>query len=183
MTFNLSELDPNDPRWKKQGAVYVRAGEGPTIWGPGDVYTIKAAAADTNGGFGLIEATVPPGGGSGAHAHGDEEESFYIIDGKVEFLDGDRTFTASSGDYVHIPRGIRHRFANKSYHTAKMLFWFTPGGVETFMRDTGKPARPGEPAPPLNETDMEVAREAMRQLNLITLFEPGWAPATDSDES
>ncbi|MFE2541864.1 cupin domain-containing protein [Actinacidiphila glaucinigra] len=182
MTFRLSELDPNDPRWSKQGAIYVPAGEGPTVWGVGDTYTIKATAAQTNGGFGLIEATVPAGSGSGAHAHGDEEESFYILDGKLEFLDGDRTFTATAGDFVYIPRGIRHRFTNKSYHAAKMLFMFTPGGAETFIQDFGAPARPGEPAPPLSETDMVRAQEAMRQLNLITLFEPGWGPAADSKD-
>jgi hypothetical protein len=42
------------------------------VWAVGDTYTIKATGDQTNGGFGFIEATVPPGGGTGAHAHGDE---------------------------------------------------------------------------------------------------------------
>jgi mannose-6-phosphate isomerase-like protein (cupin superfamily) len=44
----------------------------------------------------------------------------------LEFLDGDRIFTARSGDFVFVPRGIHHRFTNKGLHTAKLLFLFTP---------------------------------------------------------
>ncbi|MGW2939337.1 cupin domain-containing protein [Streptomyces sp. NPDC001156] len=76
-------------------------------------------------GFGLIEATVPAGGGPPAHAHTEQEETFYILDGELEFLDGDHIFTAVAGDFVHIPRGIRHRFTNKGNHAAKMIFMFT----------------------------------------------------------
>ncbi len=42
---------------------------GRTVWAVGDVYTIKATGAQTNGGFGFVEATVPAGGGPQAHAH------------------------------------------------------------------------------------------------------------------
>ncbi len=47
----------------QNGSLYVPAGTGVTKWSAGDVYTIKASATTTNGSFGFVEASVPPGGG------------------------------------------------------------------------------------------------------------------------
>jgi hypothetical protein len=58
-----------DPRYSRTGAVHVPAGGGVTTWFAGDIYTIKASAASTNGSLGLVEATVPAGGRPVAHAH------------------------------------------------------------------------------------------------------------------
>jgi hypothetical protein len=52
---------------------------------------------------------------------------------------------AKPGDFVHIPRGVRHRFHNIGNHAAKMLFFFTPGGVESIIADHAQPAVPGDP--------------------------------------
>lgn len=154
MSFPWSDLPLDDPQWYKSGAFYVPSGQGPTVWAAGDIYTIKATGAQTHGGFGLIEATVPAGGGPGPHAHPNEEETFYLLAGELEFLDGDTTFTAVAGDFIHIPRGVRHRFTNVGNHAARMLFWFTPPGVEQLIADHALPARPGETNPPLDDEQL-----------------------------
>ncbi|WP_405059531.1 cupin domain-containing protein [Kribbella sp. NBC_01505] len=159
MSFPWSDLPHDDPAWFRRGALYVPSGTGPTVWAAGDIYTIKARADQTHGGFGLIEATVPAGGGPPPHAHPDEEETFYLLSGELEFLDGEETFLAKAGDFVHIPRGVRHRFHNIGNHAAKMLFFFTPGGVESVIADHAQPAVPGE-LPPATITDEQLARFA-----------------------
>jgi len=73
---------------------------------------------------------VPPGGGPIAHAHTKADEAFYILSGELEILDGMRTFVVGTGDFVFVPRGIRHRFKNTGVHLARMLFMFSPGGEE-----------------------------------------------------
>ncbi|WP_407676868.1 cupin domain-containing protein [Phytohabitans aurantiacus] len=45
--------------------------------------------------------------------HPNEDETFYLLAGELEFLNGDQTFTAVAGDLVHIPRGTRHRFRKR----------------------------------------------------------------------
>jgi quercetin dioxygenase-like cupin family protein len=110
--------------------VYVPSGKGVTKWFSGDIYTIKASRESTNGSLGLVEATVPPGGGPVAHAHTKTDEAFYLLSGELEILDGARTFIAGAGDFVFIPRGIRHRFKNTGLHAARLLFMFTPAGEE-----------------------------------------------------
>jgi mannose-6-phosphate isomerase-like protein (cupin superfamily) len=147
MSATPEELDHSeDPRYTTSGAVHVAAAEGPTTWFSGDTYTIKASGQSTGGSLGLVEATVPPGGGPIAHAHTRTDEAFYVLSGELEILDGSRTFVAGAGDFVFIPRGIRHRFKNTGVHSARMLFMFTPGGEESVFR-YGDEAQPGQPPP------------------------------------
>ena len=89
--------DTQSPRYRISGAVHVLAGEGPTTWFAGDTYTIKASRESTNGSLGLVDATVPPGGGPIAHIHTRTDEAFYILSGQLEILDGARSFIASPG--------------------------------------------------------------------------------------
>ncbi|MFI6079522.1 cupin domain-containing protein [Streptomyces sp. NPDC051217] len=171
MSFSIPVPDRNDPQWTRSAGLFVRRGQGTHRTASGDVYTIKATAAETNGGLGLIEATVPSGGGPTAHAHGTEDEAFYILSGELEFLNGEETFIGTPGDFIFIPRGTRHRFKNISVHAAKMLVMFTPGGHEQFFLDYQDEAQVGrEPAEwgPEKYAELE---EAVRQYQVTMLPE------------
>ncbi|MGW1886920.1 cupin domain-containing protein [Streptomyces sp. NPDC001970] len=172
MSTSPPEADPNDPRWNKRGGFHVPAGQGPTVWGAGDVYTIKATGAQTNGALGFIEATVPAGGGPQAHVHLDTDETFYILDGELEFLDGDHIFTAVAGDFIHIPRGTRHRIKNRGNHAARLIFMFTPPGQEQFFAEYCLPVRPGETPPPLDNAQIARFAEGTKGTQTFMLPEP-----------
>jgi len=131
------------PEQYKSGALYVRSTEGPVKWVAGDEYTIKVSGKETDGRLGFVVATVPPGNGPIAHLHEHNDEAFYVLEGELEFLDGENTFVASAGDFVFVPRGVRHRFKNISGREAKMAFFFTPGGPENFFLDFGDDPLPG----------------------------------------
>lgn len=147
MTFNIPSTDQDDPRYTKRGALFLPSGTGVTKWVFGDIYTVKATGSETHGGFSVVEATVPSGNGPVAHVHNASDEAFYLLSGELEFLDGDRTFIARAGDFVLIPRGIRHRFKNNGLHATKMLFFFTPPGVEqAFIEDGDTAVVGGAPA-------------------------------------
>ncbi|MEV1068988.1 cupin domain-containing protein [Streptomyces sp. NPDC050263] len=148
MSFPFPVPDKSDPRWTREGGVHVRRGEGTSRWLAGDTYTIKATADDTNGVLGFAKAVVPPGGGPVAHAHGNEDEAFYVLDGELEFLLGERIFTVNSGDFVFVPRDTRHRFKNVGDTDATFLFMYTPGGHERFFINNGDAPVEGETSPP-----------------------------------
>ena len=146
MSLPAFDVDSGTPRYPR-GGIYLPASQGVTRWVSGDVYTMKATAKETDGALGFVEASIPPGGGPVAHAHLSGGEAFYLLSGELEFLNGEDTFVAGQGDFVYIPPGIRHRFKNIGMHTAKMIFLFTPGGLEEVFVRGGDEARPGEPAP------------------------------------
>jgi quercetin dioxygenase-like cupin family protein len=83
-----------------------------------------------------MEALVPPGGGPPPHIHPREDETFYLLEGSVEFLLGEQTIVAGPGDFVNIPRGTVHRFQNTGTETARIILTFTPAGIERWFEET-----------------------------------------------
>ena len=56
---------------------------------------LRATADTTNGAFGLIEhPMLPPGFGSPYHVHHREDESFYVLQGRVAFVCDGKWLTA-----------------------------------------------------------------------------------------
>src|SRR3977135_4448333 len=98
-------LPPEDvgARYATGGCVHVPARMGITKWFSGDIYTVKLQAEVTNGAISMVDASVPVGGGPVPHSHVDEDETFFMLSGELEFLDGDKTFMAGPGDVVFVP--------------------------------------------------------------------------------
>jgi quercetin dioxygenase-like cupin family protein len=101
-----------------------------TTAGAGDSYRYLATGSDTDGGYFLVEATVPPGGGPPLHVQTREEEAFYILQGELTFYGDAGEIHAVAGTFLNVPKGARHRFRNNGTTTARMLFFFTPAGIE-----------------------------------------------------
>jgi quercetin dioxygenase-like cupin family protein len=123
--------------------LHVPAGQGVVKWMSGDVYETMAPAPSTNGVLGFTDCWVPPGNGPVAHVHKSADESFCLITGSLEFLNGDRTFVASASDFVFVPRGTRHRFRNITDKESHMVSFFTPGGAEALWLEGGDDPVPG----------------------------------------
>lgn len=95
---------------------------------------ILVSGADTGGRYGLMEWTVAaamaPAESYGAHRHGQIEETFLVRSGSLEFLLGDEVTTLQAGDFVRVPPGTRHGYANVSGAPVELLVSFHPGGFE-----------------------------------------------------
>ena len=88
-----------------------------------------ATGAQTRGDFGLFEVEMAPGGsGPGPHLHRTFSESFCVLEGSLDVLDGDRWTTAHAGDLVYVPRSGVHAFRSAGPDVgARFLILFTPG--------------------------------------------------------
>ena len=166
MSFTTPVPDAAGGQNPQNESLYVPAGTGVTKWVAGDVNTIKASATTTNGSFGFVEASVPPGGGPIAHVHRRSDEAFYLMYGELELLTGDRIFTARSGDFIFVPRGNRHRFRNTGLHTAKLLVMFSPGGPEELFAKGGDEPEPGVAPPVWDMNRFEQVQEVIDRFGL-----------------
>ena len=133
---------------KQSPGKYLPEGTGPAYWGPGDEVTFLLTGRETDGALFVSELSVPPGGGPPPHIHHREDESFYIRQGTLAILVGDRTVNVSPGDFVHVPRGTVHCFRNTGSGHAKMLVTFTPAGMERFFEEGFYPAGDRSVGPP-----------------------------------
>ena len=70
--------------------------------------------------------------GPGAHTH-PEDDVFFVIEGTMSFLLGERWVDAPRGSFVLAPGGTTHDFENRSETRAGVLNFSGPGGFEDSM--------------------------------------------------
>jgi mannose-6-phosphate isomerase-like protein (cupin superfamily) len=140
----------------EEGVVGVYPDGGRTIWLLGMLITFKAVSEETGGEYSLYELTVPPQLGAPPDIHHRETEACYALDGEVEFLKGEDTVRAGVGEFVLVPRGEVHAFANAGREPARYLGVVTPGGLhERLLSGLGEQAKAETlPAPPEGPPDV-----------------------------
>lgn len=67
-----------------------------------------------------------PGFDTGLHVHERLEETWYVLDGELEFHVGQESFRASRGPCVFVPPHVPHAFANRTDGPAKFLLILSP---------------------------------------------------------
>jgi mannose-6-phosphate isomerase-like protein (cupin superfamily) len=68
----------------------------------------------------------------GAHAHA-EDDVFFVLEGTMSFLLGDRWVDAPRGSFVLAPGGVTHDFQNRTDQRAGVLNISVPGDFEDRM--------------------------------------------------
>ena len=99
--------------------------------GPGEGNPVKADRPELS----LLEITFDPGSGVDPHFHKGHSDSFYVLEGELEFHVGDEVFHATEGAYVLAPPNVVHWFRNVGDGPAKMLNLHTPGGFVQYRRE------------------------------------------------
>jgi mannose-6-phosphate isomerase-like protein (cupin superfamily) len=127
------------------GVAHIRPGEGRrSLWVMGEMVTCKVTSDRTSGAYSLFEITTRPGEGPPPHVQHWEDESFYVLEGEYEFLDGGRIIRAGVGSLIYVPRGNLHAHKNVGEEPGRMLVSQTPGGAhERFFEELAEnPAAP-----------------------------------------
>jgi mannose-6-phosphate isomerase-like protein (cupin superfamily) len=75
--------------------------------------------------------------GPGAHSH-DEDDVFYVLEGTMSVLLGERWIDAQRGAFVLVPGGVKHDFENRSGERAGVLNFSIPGNFEVNMPGIAK---------------------------------------------
>lgn len=117
---------------------------------PGALFHFLATGEQTNNQFSLIFIEVHKGNEPPPHTHKNEDENYYILEGRVKFWVGDDVFDAKAGDFIHLPKNIPHRFELQS-ECVKELMWMTPTGLEKWFWDNSAPAVGMQPLPLMKE--------------------------------
>src|SRR5580704_15029838 len=151
--------------------------EGESFWVLGELYTFKLTSADTGGSVGVLETLTFPQNGPPPHTHTNEDETFYILEGRFSFTVGERTFEAGPNMLVRAPRGIPHAYRNISALPARKLIMISPAGFESFFREIGDPAKDLSSPPPhrpgVIARTMQIALKYGLRFQLPEGFDPG----------
>jgi mannose-6-phosphate isomerase-like protein (cupin superfamily) len=105
---------------------------------------IKALIPELN----LLEYDVGPEyTGASPHYHKRHADSFYVLEGELEFQVGGETVRAPAGTSVVVPPGVVHAFTNPGLGRARFLNIHTPeSGFIDYLRarDRGEDVDPAE---------------------------------------
>lgn len=115
---------------------------------------------ETGGAYCLAEALVAPGAGAPPNRHPGDDEAFYVLDGRFEFMIDGAVIAATAGSFVKVPTGAPHAFRNVGTEPARLLVLNTPGVVhDGFFSEVGEPMPPGTTTlPPPSDTPPDIPR-------------------------
>jgi mannose-6-phosphate isomerase-like protein (cupin superfamily) len=131
-------------------ATIVRAGDGERIdLGLAGHGVIKCGGGHGQGALTVLELTVAGGfAGPLPHRHKDLIDGFFVLDGRLDVRVGDDWTTADPGDYVVVPPGNVHTFANKGEAPVRVLNILAPGGFEQYLVEVAAELTPGSAPDP-----------------------------------
>jgi len=113
-------------------------GEGRSFWISNNEFaTIKTTGKDTGGEFALVELVALPEAEPPPHIHHSMDETYCLLEGELDVLDGDRTFTAKAGSVFYIPKGTLHAWRNATTEPARALLLIIPAGFEGVIEEVG----------------------------------------------
>ncbi|MCB9270527.1 MAG: cupin domain-containing protein [Lewinellaceae bacterium] len=111
-----------------------------SYWYIGHLISILISSGETKGAFSVIHGFEIQGLEPPFHIHTKEEESFYVMDGEMEFTVGNELYHVSKGGWIMLPRNIRHTFKVLT-EKAEVLIQLSPGGFEEYFIAMSEPAR------------------------------------------
>lgn len=110
--------------------VVLAPGEGRTYPGGPLTAVFKADGAETAGRYAISEWWLDPRTkGPGPHHH-PEDDVFYVLEGTMSVMVGDRWVDAAAGSFVLVPGDVVHDFENRTDERAGMLNVSAPGDFE-----------------------------------------------------
>lgn len=102
----------------------------------GGKIVVKVCKEQSNSELCVIEYFLPPNfPGPVPHHHKKYTESFYVVEGEVDFTVDGKISKLTSGGLAMIPPRSVHAFKNSSNEPAKMLVFMSPGGFEGYFEE------------------------------------------------
>lgn len=121
------------------------------IWFLGCLALIKGVSSRTGGAVATVEFLHPTGFATVLHVHHTADEAFYVLSGTVRGVCGNQEWSATTGAFVWLPRGVPHGYAVDGDEPVRTLAIAVPAGFDRFIVEAGEPAKERilpPPAPP-----------------------------------
>lgn len=98
---------------------------------------LKVSAKDTEGDLCFFLGESDRKGGPPLHIHHNQDEIFYVIEGKFRFQVGIEKFEVNAGDTLFAPRKVPHAFVHLGDEKSRMMTIFQPAGqMEAFSTNS-----------------------------------------------
>lgn len=103
-------------------------------WSADHTY-VKVGASHTRGSYTLMEDNLKPGFVLGLHRHDHHAETFYVLEGPIEFHVNGGWVMAETGACIHVPPGAPHASRLPKGSTGRMLMIYQPSGFDGYLAE------------------------------------------------
>ena len=134
----------------------------PRWWHDGQLWSVLADQARTDGSYCMFDILSPRGTGAPPHLFVAADAFYYVLDGAMDVLLGEDVRSAGKGDFVFVPQGTPHARQTTS-ETARLLHLHTPAGFERMLETFGERTE-ARTAPPSDWRGAEIAEDRRRRL-------------------
>jgi quercetin dioxygenase-like cupin family protein len=104
----------------------------------GSLLTVLVDGGETHNQFALMEYRAKPGNEPPPHLHEFEDETLYILEGKIEAYQGDEVVTLEPGDCLFAPKGTPHAWYILTPQF-RMLIMVQPAHSDQYFKQMGSP--------------------------------------------
>ncbi|MGH3492943.1 MAG: TIGR03086 family metal-binding protein [Sciscionella sp.] len=139
------------------------------IWVAGSLVTVKPSDASPATAS-AVEIWEREGSGPPRHIHAEQDELWYVLEGRFTFAVGDREFQADPGEFILGPQGVAHTFRADTARS-RLLDIHLPGGFERFFVRAGRPATTLVP-PPAEPGNAAAVRAAIEEFGASVVGPP-----------
>lgn len=116
-------------------ALHLAPGEGENYNWENDHTFVKVGSEHSGGAYTLMEDNLKASFALGLHKHDTHAETFYFLEGVVDFFMDGEWIRATPGTTIHVPPGIEHACRVANGEPARMLMIFQPSGFDGFLAD------------------------------------------------
>ena len=119
-----------------QSFSFLPPGEGPNYDWANDHTFVKVGTGDTGGAYTLMEDNLKATFALGLHVHREHAETFYILEGSVDFYVDGSWMTAKPGATLHVPPNVPHASRiTPGFDGGRMLMIFQPSGFDLYLAE------------------------------------------------
>lgn len=136
----------------------------------GGCWTFLCTGKDTDGKLAIVDVKLRQGLEPPRHTHTKEDETYYLLEGEMEFSVGEQLFRLREGDFIYLPKNIPHQFKLISGQ-ARVLIIIAPAGLENMFWQLSRPADrldfPPVPAGPPDPQFLETLKTLQQEHGII----------------
>jgi quercetin dioxygenase-like cupin family protein len=114
---------------------FVHAHEGQSLRVLRDTVNVKLPSAASSNRLAVVVVDVPPESFVPLVSHRDEEECYYVLEGRLRVTLGREERELAPGDLVHIPPRTPHAYRNASADTVRFLAFTVGGPIDGFFAE------------------------------------------------